>query len=371
MVFAVQVGPDKLEVVASFCYLGDMLSAAGGCELSNTTYVKTTWKKFKELLPVLSSRYLFCKTRGRIYSSCERSAMLHAIETWPLPLPLLQDTWPHIQLLWEELNAPCHWDLATDKAKPPMSAAEWQGNDQTDLQCQTVRHCHYQVPCVTCAAWHWGYRPHPAGEKAPLVWARGTLQRYSQDSLWHAGWWKAWAWDAQDDMEAADREGSQRVEDDRHTWRSGVRSAMPAASQLLGAWCWSCLCMCTLITNQMMMMRRRMRMMMPGDIINMFKIRALLLWFDLSLQNGCHWGDTIFIPILFQQFTCPRYLFHRLFFRINDAYVFSIISFNSMDSLWKGFRFICNDYPNDNQIVTYDNNYVYWKEKETQGKFYS
>ena len=27
----VQVGPDKLEVVASFCYLGDMLSAAGGC----------------------------------------------------------------------------------------------------------------------------------------------------------------------------------------------------------------------------------------------------------------------------------------------------------------------------------------------------
>ena len=26
----IQVGPDKLEVVASFCYLGDMLSAAGG-----------------------------------------------------------------------------------------------------------------------------------------------------------------------------------------------------------------------------------------------------------------------------------------------------------------------------------------------------
>ena len=33
----VQVGPDKLEVVASFCYLGDMLSAAGGCELSTTS----------------------------------------------------------------------------------------------------------------------------------------------------------------------------------------------------------------------------------------------------------------------------------------------------------------------------------------------
>ena len=36
----VQVGPDKFEVVASFCYLGEMLSAAGGCELSTTTRVK-------------------------------------------------------------------------------------------------------------------------------------------------------------------------------------------------------------------------------------------------------------------------------------------------------------------------------------------
>ena len=42
----VQVGPDKLEVVASFCYLGDMLSAAGGYELSTTTHVKTAWKRW-------------------------------------------------------------------------------------------------------------------------------------------------------------------------------------------------------------------------------------------------------------------------------------------------------------------------------------
>ena len=48
----VQVGPDKLEVVASFCYLGDMLSAGGGCETAVTTRVKTAWKKFRELLPV-------------------------------------------------------------------------------------------------------------------------------------------------------------------------------------------------------------------------------------------------------------------------------------------------------------------------------
>ena len=33
----VQVGPDKQKEVASFCYLGDMLSAGGGCELAVTT----------------------------------------------------------------------------------------------------------------------------------------------------------------------------------------------------------------------------------------------------------------------------------------------------------------------------------------------
>ena len=72
-----------LWVVASFCYLGDMLSADGGFELVVNTRVKTPWKKFRELLPVLTSRNLFYKTRGHVYSSCMRSTMLHVSETWP------------------------------------------------------------------------------------------------------------------------------------------------------------------------------------------------------------------------------------------------------------------------------------------------
>ena len=83
----VQAGPDKLKVVASFCYLGDMLSVLG-CELST---MKTAWKKFKELLPVLSlpktsiSRHVAMCT-----ALCVRSTMLHASETWPLTKPHLQ-----------------------------------------------------------------------------------------------------------------------------------------------------------------------------------------------------------------------------------------------------------------------------------------
>ena len=72
-----QVGPDKLEVVASFCYLGDMFSAGGGYEKAVTTRVKTAWKK-RELLPVLTSRHPSYKTHGHVNSSCVWSAMLHA-----------------------------------------------------------------------------------------------------------------------------------------------------------------------------------------------------------------------------------------------------------------------------------------------------
>ena len=49
-----------------------------------------------------------------------------------------------------------------------------------------------------------------------------------------------WAWEAQDDLEAADkkdcREWKLSAIDpyERDTWRSGVRSAMHAASQLPG-----------------------------------------------------------------------------------------------------------------------------------------
>ena len=57
---------------------------------SQPQHVKTAWKKFNDLLPVLSPRHLFFKTRGRVYSSCVRSAMLHASETWPLTKPNLQ-----------------------------------------------------------------------------------------------------------------------------------------------------------------------------------------------------------------------------------------------------------------------------------------
>ena len=77
-------------MVASFYYLGDKLSAGRDCEMAVTARLKTACKKFRELLPVLTSRRLSYKTRGHVYSSCVWSALLHASETWPLTKTNLQ-----------------------------------------------------------------------------------------------------------------------------------------------------------------------------------------------------------------------------------------------------------------------------------------
>ena len=80
----VQVGDSELNFVESFCYLGDMLSAGGGCETAAVARCKSAWAKFHQLSPLLTSRCLAPKIKGRLYSSCVRSVMLYASETWPM-----------------------------------------------------------------------------------------------------------------------------------------------------------------------------------------------------------------------------------------------------------------------------------------------
>ena len=117
-------------MVASFCYLGDMLSAAGGSELSTTTHVKTAWKKFKELLPVLTSRHLSFKTRGRMYSSCVRSAMLHVSETWPLTKPNLQSLQQNDRAMIKQICNVRPQDIVTTRSNELLM---WLGIEDLDL----------------------------------------------------------------------------------------------------------------------------------------------------------------------------------------------------------------------------------------------
>ena len=68
----------KLDVVDSFCYLGDTIGAGGGCDLSVITRIRSAWGKFRELWPILTSHALSYITRGQIYST----VLLYASECW-------------------------------------------------------------------------------------------------------------------------------------------------------------------------------------------------------------------------------------------------------------------------------------------------
>ena len=80
----VEVGDSVLEAVDRFCYLGDILSAGVGCMAAATARCKCAWGKFRENLPLLTSKPVPFDLRGRLFSSNVRSSMLHGMETWPM-----------------------------------------------------------------------------------------------------------------------------------------------------------------------------------------------------------------------------------------------------------------------------------------------
>ena len=207
----VQVGPDKLEVVAPFCYLGDMLSAAGGCELSTTTCVKTAWKKFKDLLPVLSSRHLSFKTRGRVYSSCVRSAMLHASETWPLKKPNLQHLQRNYRAMIRQICNVRPQDIVTTRSNELLVRL---GIEDLDLILKERRLRWYGHVEHSNGAVKTAFVIQFDGKRGPgrpkMTWKQLTERDYRE--------WKLSAINPHD----------------RRTWRSSVRSAMRAASQPSG-----------------------------------------------------------------------------------------------------------------------------------------
>ena len=74
----------KLELVDKFCYLGDMLSVDGDADAAVEARIRIGWNKFRQLVPLLTNKDVSLIMRGRLYSSCVRSSMLHGSETWPV-----------------------------------------------------------------------------------------------------------------------------------------------------------------------------------------------------------------------------------------------------------------------------------------------
>ena len=78
-----------LQFVDKFCYLGDTISSTGGVEEAVIARIRLGWKKFRDLLPVLTGRGFSLQAKGRMYQACVRIAMLYG-ETWAVKECYLQ-----------------------------------------------------------------------------------------------------------------------------------------------------------------------------------------------------------------------------------------------------------------------------------------
>jgi len=74
----------NLKVVDKFCYLGDILSVDGDADAAVESRIQIGWNQFRQLVPLLTNRDISWIRRGRLYSSCVQSNMLHGSETWPV-----------------------------------------------------------------------------------------------------------------------------------------------------------------------------------------------------------------------------------------------------------------------------------------------
>ena len=73
----------EYEIIDKLCYLGDMLSQEGGCEHAILKRIQTGWLKFRELSHLLIGKEMSLRSKGIIYTTCIRPAMLYGSETWP------------------------------------------------------------------------------------------------------------------------------------------------------------------------------------------------------------------------------------------------------------------------------------------------
>ena len=197
----VLVGDDKLEVVASFCYLGDTLSAGGSCDLATIKRCRVAWGKFNELLPILTSRRIPLPSRGRVYNTCVRSAMLHASETWTL-------TASSLHRLQRNDRAMLRWmcGVSTDDMISQQSLLEKLQLDDLELLLRTRR-----------LRWA-GHVERSQG------WINKVLKIDSGGSRGRGRPKKTWKEAVQKDREAMGLSGIEPT--DRPTWKRMLRSSV-------------------------------------------------------------------------------------------------------------------------------------------------
>ena len=75
---------DEGKTIREFTYLGDSVSAGGGCEAAVTARTIRGWAKLRECGELLYIKIFPVMLKGAAYRSYSRPAILHGSEAWCL-----------------------------------------------------------------------------------------------------------------------------------------------------------------------------------------------------------------------------------------------------------------------------------------------
>ena len=150
---------------------------------------------------------------------------------------IFQNTWPCAQLLCVKRNAPCQRDLAIDsRTSSVCSEMTGQWSDRSAMSgCKSPLGPMGCLCDLALRIWTSFWRREDSDGmdmwNAPMVQSRQPLTYRLMESVglggprWHGSSWQS---------DCREWKLSAINPHDRHTWRSGVRSAMRTASQLSG-----------------------------------------------------------------------------------------------------------------------------------------
>ena len=68
---------DEVKTVSEFTYLGNRVSASGGCQTAVTARTRCGWVKFRECGKLLYGRRFPIRLKGAVYESYIRPAILY------------------------------------------------------------------------------------------------------------------------------------------------------------------------------------------------------------------------------------------------------------------------------------------------------
>ena len=96
----ISIGEDDFELVPLFCYL--ILGQSGRCVNAVTARIRSAWKRFRELMPILTNHGILLVNRGKVLNACVCSILLYGSESRPLSmmdLPRLKMS-DHAMIRW-------------------------------------------------------------------------------------------------------------------------------------------------------------------------------------------------------------------------------------------------------------------------------